>query len=180
VHGEAEVRPVAGAVPERVRVDVEMRIAVEEYLRPARGRRVDRGDAPARRFVEPEVLVDAVAALVDEPVVAWAEEDEVRQARLAASRPVAYVMGVDESLVSQPGKRQRRSRAASARRMDGGTDRVLRPTFSSLPLLWRMWTTDASQASLRAVSGEIAAPSWRTQGPSSCASAWSSTWTTTW
>jgi hypothetical protein len=45
------------------------------------------------------VPVDAVAAFVDEPVVASAEQQQVADAGRAASRPVVNVMGVEEAAV---------------------------------------------------------------------------------
>ena len=64
-----------------------------------------------------------------------AEEDEVPQVGAPAARPVVDVMRVDEApLGCSPGKRQPPSRLFRARRRDGGTERVLRPTESGLAI----------------------------------------------
>ena len=50
------------------------------------------------------LVFDSEAALVHEPVVATAEQEQVRQLRLAAVRPVLDVVGVDESALGAAGK----------------------------------------------------------------------------
>src|SRR5262249_47967371 len=45
--------------------------------------------------VEPELVIDGPAALVHEPVVAPAEEDEIHELRGAAVRPMTDVVGLD-------------------------------------------------------------------------------------
>ena len=66
----------------------------------------------------------------------------------------------------QPGKRQRPSRALSARRMAGGIDRVLRPTSSADPSgPSSITTTEASHARRRDVSYETLGPDLRPRAP---------------
>ena len=108
--------------------------------------------------------------------MATAEEDEVPDLRLTAARPVADVGRVEEAAVVAARKRHRRSRACRARRIDGGIVRVFRPTESGSPSASTSCTTEASQASRRAVSSESAEPSSRTLLPCEL----SPTWTTTW
>jgi hypothetical protein len=84
----------------------------------------DPWDAQAEAVVEVSVAVDRVTALVDEGVVAGAEQDEVVEGCLSTMGPVLDVVRVDEPLVLTAGKRQPRSRASSARRSAGGIARV--------------------------------------------------------
>jgi len=53
---------------------------------------------------EASVLVDSVAAFVHGPVMAAAEENQVRERRLPAASPVADVMSVDEPVVLAAGE----------------------------------------------------------------------------
>ena len=53
---------------------------------------------------EAPLRVDAVAAFVDEPMVAAAEQEQVAERGRAASRPVVDVVGVEEAAVLAAGK----------------------------------------------------------------------------
>jgi hypothetical protein len=76
--------------------------------------------------------VHRLPALVDEPVVAFAQEDAVAQGGVASCDPANHVMGVGVRL-PDPGKRHPRSRASRALRRAGGMVRVRRPTSRMEP-----------------------------------------------
>jgi hypothetical protein len=118
----------------------------------------DRSKTLAPAVVEAHLLVDRIAALVDETVMAAAEQEDVVEVRFAAERPVAEMVPVRKRRFSQPGKRQPRSRTRNARRSEGGIVRVLRPKSNAPRPPPLIATTEQSHASLVAVSGAIAGP----------------------
>jgi hypothetical protein len=133
--------------------------------------RVNGRDAPAALIKEAQTVVDRVAAFVDEPVMARAEEDEVVEIGWPASRPVLDVVRVYIAAGLAAGKAAGAVGALSARRSGVGTARDLRPMLSGRPDRCRIRTTEASQAIRCAVSGAIAGPSSSMQAPCPLASA---------
>src|SRR5207249_1850419 len=100
---EVEVHAVAVAVLAGGGVDREPLavVAVAQRLRVGGGRAGGVDDRDAVLVFEPRLAVcvgsDRVAALVYEPVVAPAEQEQVGEARLAAVAPVPDVVGIDEA-----------------------------------------------------------------------------------
>jgi hypothetical protein len=60
----------------------------------------ERGGSDVVRVAEAHPFVDLVAAFVEEAVVAAAEQDEVVEGGLAASRPVMDVVCVDKPVLA--------------------------------------------------------------------------------
>ncbi len=102
---------------------------------------------------------ERVTALVDAAVVVAAEQDEVVERVSPPSAQWRMWWASTNRRRSQPGNWQRPSRATSARRIDGGIERVLRPTLSGTPPRSTRVTMDASQPRRFAVSGAIPGPS---------------------
>src|SRR5215208_334825 len=169
VDRQFEVHLVSFAALAPLSVELEQRVRLTQTHDIARGRSRDVGDARAPRIAERHSAarerLHRVETLVDVPVMAPAEQDEVVHLGRATVGPMTDVVSVDEPVVLAPGKRQPRSRRCSARRIGGGIVRVLRPTGSISPSNSVMRTSEESQESRLAVSLATAGPSLSSQPP---------------
>jgi hypothetical protein len=102
------MHPVARTAPVSGGVDQERLIPLPEAVDAPRWRPRCVGDRPAPGVSEAKAVagqaLDRVAALVDEPVVAPAEQKQVAECGLASVSPVTDVMRVDEKLIFAPGE----------------------------------------------------------------------------
>ncbi len=182
IDGEREVHRVAVPVLAGGGGDAEVRAGLEERVGAARRGRWNGWDLVSPRVAEAQVVVDGVAALVDETVVAAAEQQQVGERGLAAERPVLDVVRVDVDAVVTAGEAAAvvACEQGPAKR---GRDRTRLPSDAerlSRPLV---------QSDEGGVAGEPArglgserGPVGEQAGALACSplSAASSTWTTTW
>src|SRR5207247_1724671 len=85
-------------------VDVEVSVTLDELGRPTLWQRRRVGDRLSPGVVEAAMLVDAVAAFVDEPMVVTAKQQQVLHRRRSAAGPVVDVVGVEEAPVLAAGE----------------------------------------------------------------------------
>ncbi|GIU94528.1 MAG: hypothetical protein KatS3mg012_0985 [Gaiellaceae bacterium] len=128
---EAEVERVAAAGAQGVLVECEAEAGVlclERVRASARRRprdaRVQDAVAVAEAKAAGAVVLERVAALVHEPVVVEAEQDEVVEARLAATGPVNAVVGLQVPAALAAGEPAGAVVAGLERAAQGGRDAV--------------------------------------------------------